>query len=79
MMPQKSFLSKSMQPSDMSNDQASADCWATDIIDMSPGVIRYRGYAVQDLIGNVGFAQMVWLMLRVIYLQARKPNFWRPR
>ena len=46
----------------MSDD--SADWWSTSIIDMKPGQIRYRGYAVEDLIGNVGFAQMVWLMLR---------------
>lgn len=46
----------------MSSDPA--DWWSTDIIDMSPGVIRYRGYAIEDLIGNVGFAQMIWLMLR---------------
>ncbi|WP_238139525.1 citryl-CoA lyase [Roseateles aquatilis] len=31
---------------------------------MSPGVIRYRGHAIQDLIGNVSFAQMIWLMTR---------------
>lgn len=45
-------------------DQKAADWWATDIIDMSPGVIRYRGYAIEDLIGNVGFTSMIWLMLR---------------
>jgi len=45
--------------------QAAADWWATDIIDMQPGVIRYRGYPVQDLIsGGVGLAQMIWLMTR---------------
>lgn len=38
--------------------------WSTDIIDMSPGVIRFRGYAVEDLIGSVTFAQMIWLMTR---------------
>ena len=45
-------------------DTKAADWWSTEIIDMSPGVIRYRGYAIEDLIGNVGFAQMIWLMLR---------------
>jgi len=45
--------------------QAAADWWSTDIIDMQPGVIRYRGYPVQDLIsGGVGLAQMIWLMTR---------------
>ena len=31
---------------------------------MSPGVIRFRGYAIEDLIGSVTFAQMIWLMTR---------------
>lgn len=44
--------------------QASREWWRTRITDMQPGVIRYHGYAIQDLIGNVGFAQMAWLMLR---------------
>ncbi len=46
----------------MNND--AADWWSTSIIDMQPGEIRYRGYAIEDLIGRVGFAEMVWLMLR---------------
>jgi citrate synthase len=40
------------------------DWWSTQIIDMKPGEIRYRGYAIEDLIGNVGFAEMIWLMIR---------------
>jgi citrate synthase len=38
--------------------------WATDIIEMQPGMIRLRGYEIQDLIGNVSFPAMIWLMLR---------------
>ncbi len=38
--------------------------WRTGIIDMAPGVIRFRGYAIEELIGRVGFAEMVWLMTR---------------
>jgi citrate synthase len=38
--------------------------WSTSIIDMKPGMIRYRGYAVEELIGRVGFAEMVYLMTR---------------
>lgn len=38
--------------------------WTTGIIDIHPGQIRVRGYAIQDLIGKVSFPQMVWLMLR---------------
>lgn len=40
------------------------DWWSTAIIDMQPGSIRYRGYAIQDLIGRVSFPQMIWLMTR---------------
>ncbi|MBL8807027.1 MAG: citryl-CoA lyase [Rhodospirillales bacterium] len=40
------------------------DWWTTSIIEMSPGHIRLRGYAIQDLIGRIGFVQMIWLMLR---------------
>jgi len=38
--------------------------WKTAIINMEPGVIQYFGYPVEELIGNVNFAQMIWLMLR---------------
>ena len=40
------------------------DWWSTSIIDMKPGMIRVRGYAIEDLIGNVGFADMIYLMTR---------------
>lgn len=45
-------------------DPRVSDWWRTSIIEMSPGKIRYSGYAIQDLIGNVSFAQMIWLMTR---------------
>jgi citrate synthase len=45
-------------------DPAVADWWRTSIIDMQPGVIRYRGYPIQELIGRISFAQMIWLMTR---------------
>jgi citrate synthase len=38
--------------------------WATKIIEMRPGMIRLRGYEIQDLIGRVSFPAMIWLMLR---------------
>ena len=38
--------------------------WSTSIIDMKPGVIRFRGYAIEDLIGRAGFADMVFLLTR---------------
>lgn len=41
-----------------------ADWWSTEIIDMAPGQIRFRGHPIEDLIGNVTFPQMIWLMTR---------------
>ncbi|MEM5420067.1 citryl-CoA lyase [Paraburkholderia ferrariae] len=41
-----------------------ADYWSTSIIDIHPGSIKVRGYPIQELIGNVSFPQMIWLMLR---------------
>ncbi|MBO6897383.1 MAG: citryl-CoA lyase [Shimia sp.] len=41
-----------------------SDWWSTSIIDMAPGQIRFRGHDIQDLIGNVSFPQMIWLMTR---------------
>ena len=38
--------------------------WSTSIIDIHPGSIAMRGYAIQDLIGRISFPQMIWLMLR---------------
>jgi len=40
------------------------DWWHTSIIDMQPGIIRFRGYAIEDLIGRVTFPQMIWLVTR---------------
>ncbi|MEL7116571.1 MAG: citrate/2-methylcitrate synthase, partial [Pseudomonadota bacterium] len=41
-----------------------SDWWRTSIIDMEPGRIDIRGHAIEDLIGRVSFAQMIWLMMR---------------
>lgn len=38
--------------------------WSTSIIDMKPGSIRFRGYAIEELVGRVGFADMVYLLTR---------------
>jgi citrate synthase len=49
----------------MSEDRKLAeDWWTTAIIKMRPGSIRLRGYAIEELIGNLSFVEMVWLMLR---------------
>src|SRR5947209_12777074 len=45
-------------------NQTPQDWWSTSIIDMKPGMIRYRGYAIEELIGRVGFAEIVNLMTR---------------
>ncbi len=50
-----------MTPND---NQAAGNWWRTEIIDIHPGVIRLRGYPIETLIGRIGYAQMVWLMLR---------------
>lgn len=45
-------------------DRKVCDWWRTKIIEMEPGVIRYSGYPIEQLIGKIGFAQMIWLLLR---------------
>ncbi|TWA99451.1 citryl-CoA lyase [Bradyrhizobium stylosanthis] len=44
--------------------QKATEWWSTDIIDMKPGVIRFRGFPIEQLIGRVSFPQMIWLMLK---------------
>jgi citrate synthase len=51
-------------PDDDSTLRSARDWWRTELIDIEPGVIRLRGYPIQELIGNLGFAQVVWLLLR---------------
>jgi citrate synthase len=46
------------------NRKTPEEWWSTSIIEMQPGMIRYRGYAVEELIGRIGFAEMVWLLTR---------------
>lgn len=53
-----------MSPEQAAERDAVSNWWRTSIIDMSPGVIRYRGYPIEELIGRVSFAQMIWLMTR---------------
>ena len=53
--------------SDPSAEEVLADArqwWSTDIIDVHPGEIDLRGYPIQELMGNVGFVDTIWLMLR---------------
>ena len=45
-------------------EQEVSDWWQSSIIDMKPGEIHYSGYAIEDLIGNISFPAMIWLMTR---------------
>ncbi len=47
-----------------SDERAVRQWWRTSIIDMKPGKIAFRGHPIEDLIGNVSFPQMIWLMVR---------------
>lgn len=38
--------------------------WRTSLTAVAPGSIRIRGYAIEELIGRVDYASMVWLVLR---------------
>lgn len=49
---------------DSTDAQAVRDWWETSITDMAPGRIALRGHPIEALIGEVSFAQMIWLMLR---------------
>jgi citrate synthase len=48
--------------------------WRTDISDISPGVIRYHGFAIEDIIPTTSYAAMVWLMIR-----GERPSPWQER
>lgn len=53
-----------MSTDDVNGTAEVARWWATAITRMAPGVIELRGRPVQDLIGSVGFVDMIWLLLR---------------
>jgi len=53
-----------MTDEDRTTTTEMADWWATAISDIHPGVIRLRGYPIEDLIGTVDFVTMIWLMVR---------------
>jgi citrate synthase len=44
--------------------QEASQWWTTGIVDIEPGRIHMRGYPIQDLIGNISFPDMAWLLLR---------------
>lgn len=45
-------------------DKKVRDWWQTDITEMAPGMLRYHGYPIEELIGNVGLPGMAWLLLK---------------
>src|SRR5689334_19981545 len=52
-------------PPKTADRRLSEDWWRTSIIEMAPGVIRYRGYPIEELIEKrISLAQMIWLMTR---------------
>lgn len=53
-----------MSDTEKTGRERGEEWWQTDIIEMRPGVIRLRGYEIQDLIGRVSFPAVIWLMLR---------------
>ena len=53
-----------MTASDDEGRARGEEWWSTGIIEMRPGLIRLRGYPIEDLIGRVSFPAMIWLMLR---------------
>ena len=44
--------------------EAATQWWQTGIIDVHPGEISVRGYRLSELIGQISFIDMIWLMLR---------------
>ncbi|NKZ10805.1 citryl-CoA lyase [Mycolicibacterium septicum DSM 44393] len=40
------------------------DWWTTKVSDIEPGVIRLRGYPIEQLISGASFAELIWLMIR---------------
>jgi citrate synthase len=54
--------------------EAVSDWWSTSISDIAPGVIRFHGYPVEQLIGQTSYAGMVWLLLR-----GEAPSRWQRR
>ncbi|MEU6482213.1 citryl-CoA lyase [Streptomyces sp. NPDC047017] len=52
-----------MSTQDMTTDQIT-QWWTTAISDIHPGVIRLRGYPIQQLVQHASFTDTIWLMLR---------------
>ena len=44
--------------------QEASAWWSTQIIDIHPGEINVRGYPIQELVGELTYAEILWLVLR---------------
>ncbi|MGW5690967.1 citryl-CoA lyase [Streptomyces asiaticus] len=53
-----------LEPEATTVPQDITDWWATGVSRIRPGEILLRGYPVEQLIGQVSFAETVWLLLR---------------
>lgn len=51
-------------PANPTDGEKIADYWRTEIAEITPGHIAFRGYPIEELIGAVSFPAMIWLMLR---------------
>jgi citrate synthase len=45
-------------------DSPVADWWGTSVSRIEPNLVELRGTPVQELIGTIGFASMIWLLVR---------------
>ncbi len=52
------------QKNDYQDERDVRHWWRTSIIDMEPGKIHFRGHPIEELIGNISFSQMIWLMTK---------------
>jgi citrate synthase len=55
-----------MKPADPARtpQQAVGDWWSSSLTEIAPDTIRLRGYPIEQLIGNITFPAVVWLMTR---------------
>lgn len=54
-------MNKSVQNSEERNQ--AEKWWRTEIIDMEPNRINFRGYPIEQLIGQISFVDMIWFMV----------------
>lgn len=55
------MMNESAQNSEERNQ--AENWWRTEIIDMEPNRINFRGYPIEQLIGQISFVDMIWFMV----------------